>query len=136
MHDNLRMRRIKWELVKAGIGPFGLRTNEVKYLPKLIRDDEHIVVAINGWHDSGLAMLIGTDKRIIFLNRKLFHSLEQEIMLEGVNGITHDNQGFFATVVLHTRIAEYKFRYVSIASAQRFVEYIEKTAILKKDENK
>jgi hypothetical protein len=43
-----------------------------------------------------------------------------------VSGVTHDHVGIFATVVLHTRVSDYKVKYASPTCAKKFVRHIEK----------
>lgn len=120
------INRVRMELKVAGMTAYGLGKIESRYLPNLIHEDEHIGGVIYGQNEGGSAMLVATNKRIIFLDRKPMFTTTDELTYDVVSGLRHDSSGFLHTVVLHTRIGDYKLRYVNKNCAKRFVAYIEK----------
>ncbi len=70
MKDQIHTNRIKQELKDAGLTSYGLLNSESRYLPQLIHEDEHIGGVVYGKHKNGLAMLVATDRRVIFLDKK------------------------------------------------------------------
>jgi hypothetical protein len=121
----LHKERIIHELIEAGVTTYGLMKSESRYLPRIINEIEHIKAVVYGLHGSSLAMLIATDKRLIYLDKKPIVEMLDEISYEVVSGIEMDLFMFFATVTLHTAVGNYKFQYVNPRCAEKFVQHIE-----------
>lgn len=126
--------RVRQELKQVGVTGYGLLKSESTYLPTLIHEDEHIGGAINGRTADGSVMLIATDHRIIFLDRKPLFTTMDELTYDVVSGVKLSKVGFFTSVTLHTRVTEYALKYVNINCANNFVKYIEERR-LEKDSN-
>lgn len=122
-------KRIQTELKKAGVTKYGLLKIESRHLPEIIHDDEHIHGVVYGRHESGSAMLVATDKRVLFLDHKPLFRLTDEISYEMVGGVRYNRQGRFAAVVLHTRVGDYSIRFVNITCASLFVKFIEARSV-------
>lgn len=118
--------RIKKELIEAGVSPFGMLKAEARYLPHVIHLDEKIGGVVGGWYDNGSAMLIATDRRVIFLDKKPIYTTKDEITYDVVSGVRLDVGGISTNITLHTRIKDYKMKYVNPGCAKKFVRYIEK----------
>lgn len=123
-HSDFQIR-VKEELKRAGITKYGLLKSESRYLPKIMHEDEHIGGVVYGQYGGGSAMLIATDHRVIFLDRKPLFTTTDELTYDIVSGVKHDSAGILNTVVLHTRIADYTIRYANGKCANQFVKYIE-----------
>ena len=95
--------------------------SESRYLPHIIHDDEHIMGVVYGQYSGGSAMLIATDHRVIFLDRKPLFTTMDELTYDVVSGIKLDRSGLFVSVVLHTKIANYTIRYANAKCANKFV---------------
>ncbi len=117
--------RVKQELREAGVTGYGLMKSESRYLPQIIHEDEHIMGVVYGQYGGGSAMLVATDHRVIFLDRKPLFMTMDELTYDVVSGVKLNKSGFIVTVVLHTRIADYTIRYANRKCADTFVEYIE-----------
>ena len=126
MKDRAHVRRIRQELRQVGVTIYGLNKSESRYLPHIIHEDEHIGGIVYGQYGSSSAMLIATNKRVIFLDCKLMVTLSDELTYDAISGVEFDVHTLFATVILQTRIGNYTIRFVNIKSADRFCDYIEK----------
>lgn len=121
--------RVRRELEEAGVTRYGFMKLSTRAVPEIIRLDERIGGAVYGRVNSGSAMLIATDQRIIFIDRKPFFSTSDELTYDVVSGVQIHTAGPFCTVVLHTRINDYKLRYVNENCAKKFVQFIENRRI-------
>jgi nitroimidazol reductase NimA-like FMN-containing flavoprotein (pyridoxamine 5'-phosphate oxidase superfamily) len=124
--DKEHRRRIKSELIKAGVTSYGLLKDESRHLYKIIHQDEHIEAVVYGRFQLDSVMLIATDKRIIYFDKKPFFSIEDEVPYDMVSGVSHGQVGIFATVTLHTRVGNYMIKYANTKASENFVKYIEK----------
>ncbi len=120
-------RRVREELIKAGVTPYGLTKYEARHLHNVIEQDESIGGVVYGQVE-GLesAFLVATNKRVIFLDRKPLYSNMDELTYDVVSGVNLSVAANRASVVLHTRVRDYSMRFVKISCAEKFAKYIEK----------
>jgi hypothetical protein len=123
---DIRTKRARQEMLDCGVTVYGLLKSESRYLPKILHSYEHVEAVIYGQHNSSSAMMIATDERIIYLDKKPMAELFDEVSYEVVSGIEFDIHMFFATVVLHTAVKNYDFKMVNLRCAEKFARHIEK----------
>lgn len=119
--------RIREELKAAGMTRYGLTKMATRELPRVIHDDEHIGGVIYGKvGGASSAMLVATDKRVIYIDRRAMFTATDELTYDVVSGIKVTSSGPVTSVLLHTRVNEYSLHYVNPKCAQIFTSYIEK----------
>lgn len=118
--------RVRSELKQVSISSFGLLRSEARYLPEIIYDDETIGGAIYGIDQNGWCMLVATEKRVIYLDKKPFFITKDIITYDVVSGVQSNVVGPFSTVTLNTRSGGYSLRFVNAGAASTFASYIEK----------
>jgi len=121
----IRREQITDELRDAGLRGHPLRSMESHYLPHIIGKNEHIKGVVYGYQEMGFVMLIATDRKIIFLDRKPLFMNEDEITYDVVSGVVHNHSVIGTTVTLHTRVKDYKIFCFNRESTAIFVDYIE-----------
>ncbi len=121
----VNLERVHDQLKTVGVGAIGIRAPEVKELAKILHSDEHIGGVVYGRYSNGLAWLVATDKRVLFLDKKAFFMTTDELTYDVVSGVKNSHAGVFAAVILHTRVSDYAIRYVSLKCARIFTEFIE-----------
>ncbi len=118
--------RIIEELKAAGATRHGLAKPEAKELPRILHEDEHVGGVVYGQVGSGnSAMLVATDQRVVFLDKRPLFMSADEITYDAVSGVKSNAAGPFLSVVLHTRIGDYSLRYVNAKCAAKFVKFID-----------
>jgi Bacterial PH domain len=122
-------QRIKNELKAVGVSRYGIWMSESRYLPHVIHPDEHIGGVVYGYHADGLVMLVATDRRVIFLDKKPLFINEDEFSYMSISGVSHSHLGIGSTVKLHTRIRDYSIRTFNEQCADTFVTYIESQSL-------
>ncbi len=120
------IKRVRKELKAAGAGSIGLQTSEREEIARIMHPDEHIGGVIYGRYAGGLAWLVATDHRVIFMDKKPLFTTNDELTYDVVSGVKISKAGPFTSVVLHTRISDYALRYVPAKCARIFVKFIEK----------
>lgn len=118
-------QRVYDELQKAGLPRYELLRMESRYLPHIIHDSEHIGGMVYGHHKDGFAVIVATDMRVIFLDKKPLFINEDEITYRAVSGVSFNHAGPGAMVTLHTKIKDYPIQTLNERCAEKFVEYIE-----------
>lgn len=125
MASNNQINRIRQELIAAGVSAYGLRKTESRYLPKIIHPEEHIGGVVYGRYEAGGAMLIATDRRVIFLDRKPMFTTNEEVTYDVVSGFKINRTGLVNSVTLHTKVKDFTLRYVNNTCAINFKKYLE-----------
>lgn len=120
-----RSKSIRDELKVVGVGALGLKTAEVSQLAKILHPNEKLGGVIYGRYDDGIAWLVATDLRIIFIDKKPLFMTTDELTYDVVSGIKSSHGGLATSVTLHTRVNDYTMRYVNAKCARIFVKYIE-----------
>ena len=123
LHD--KKKRIRRELVDAGVTVYGLIKAESRYLPKVLHDGEKIESVIYGQHHSSSVMIVATNERIIVLDKKPMAVRCDEVSYEVVSGIGIKIGFIFAEVILHTAITNFDMKWVNMRCAEKFVKHIE-----------
>jgi len=123
--DTTHLKRIREELKAAGAGSIGSRTPESHELAKLIHPNEHVGGVVYGTYPGGLAWLVATDQRVIFLDRKPLFATHDEMTYDYVTGITSTRAGLFETVILHSRSHDYSISFVNPKTAHIFIQYVD-----------
>lgn len=122
---NQHRRRVMNEVKAAGITKWGLLFSDPHALPQIIHPDEHIEAMVYGHGKTGWGMIVATDRRVMFVDKKPGMLRSDDITYELVGGVTIENVGVIVTVTLHTRIGDYSLRTTNRASASKFTDYIE-----------
>lgn len=117
--------RIRRELLDAGITWYGLLKSESRILYKLLHPLEHVEAIVYGQHRNSSVMLVATNERIIFLDKKPMALFLDEVSYEVVSGIEFEIHTLFATLILHTPVKNYDIRYANLRCAERFARHIE-----------
>ena len=124
-------KRIKQETLAAGVTKFGMKKFGIKYLPKVIHENEHIGGVVYGRYSEkggpkySEGALIATDLRVIFLDHKPGYTKKDIITYDVVSGI-NTTTAIFSAVTLHTRLGDFVIRFANPKCANIFKTYIEK----------
>lgn len=121
--------RIKQELAAVGVTSYGQRKLAIRHLPTVIHKDEHIQAAVYGQTGNGTALLVVTEKRVIYIDKKPLFNTVDELSFDIVSGVKLTTAGLFSALALHTRLGDYSLRFVNRQCARRFVSYIESRRI-------
>ena len=118
------------------IGDDGVMTRgERKYLPQVMMDDELLLWMSSGILSStgkekrsgGMALIALTDRRILFLDKRLFGGIQTIAMdLDKVNSITGDTGIFFGSFKIQDGGDERKIDNVSKKSVPTFVQQVQR----------
>ena len=131
--DKQEAQRIQQELEPAGATTFGRLKFASRFLPQVLHKGEHIKGVVYGRYAEGTGllqwvegMLIATDRRVIFLDRKPGFEALDELTYDVVSGVQKSYAWPFASVTLHTRIGNYTLRFANKRCIDSFMHYVEK----------
>lgn len=117
------------ELRQVGMGRVGFMYSEVKMLPQTLHPNEHIRAVVHGRHEGGYAILLATDNRVIFLDKKPMFVKSDELSYDIVGGVNFSRSMLAGSITLHTRIGDYTLKTRNYKAAERFRDYIEERCL-------
>jgi uncharacterized pyridoxamine 5'-phosphate oxidase family protein len=117
--------KVRQQLINNGVTRYGLMKMEARHLAEVIHPDENIEGIAYGLSDGDSAMLVATDRRVIYFDRKPFYTITDELTYEMVAGVALNIAGKRAAVTLHTRLGDFIVKFVNTKAAEKFVHYIE-----------
>ncbi len=119
--------RIMAELEVVGIPRYALMSRAIRHLPYIIHPDEHLEAVVSGRETAmGGAILVSTDRRVIFVVKKLFFLRDDEIGFRSVRGVSYMHSMLSSRVVLHTQMGDYSVRTFNRQCADAFMKSIER----------
>lgn len=117
--------RVFNDLRRVGVSAWGMRKTETHYLPELIHPGEQIGGAVYGHGEGGSAMIVATDRRILYIDTKPLFKKSEDISYDVVSGVTLEWVGLSGTLILHTRMVDIKVRTMNRKAARAFRGYVE-----------
>lgn len=125
--DSRSLNEIRLELVQLGATKSQLNSPEVKYLPRVLFENETIKAYIIGFYEGGYGMLVATNLRLLFVDVMVFGRVKVDDIAYGtVNGTELELGIFFGTVKLVTRAGKYRFWWLNKDNAYEFDQYVER----------
>lgn len=124
-HAKQHIDRIHNELKACGVSRWGFMYQECSYLPLLLHYDEHIKGVVYGNSDNNRAMMVATDRRVIYLDKKPLFFKSDELTYNVVSGVSYGQIGYSGTLVLHTKMGDFKFKVLNKRCALGFKAYID-----------
>ena len=119
--------RIMAELEVIGVPRYARATRAVRYLPYIIHPDEHLEAVVSGRETAlGGAILVSTDRRIVFVVKRMFFLRDDEIGFRSVRGVSYMHSMISSCVVLHTQMGDYSVRTFNRRCADAFMKSIER----------
>ncbi|MBU5277036.1 PH domain-containing protein [Lactiplantibacillus argentoratensis] len=93
------LNTVKSQMEQAGVSDLFGTKKEVKALPGILNDDEHIVYATSGFIDSNTVLVVLTQKRVIFIDKGLIYGIKStEVPLDMINGVSYSKGLMFGKV--------------------------------------
>ncbi len=120
-----RVKKVHDELKSVGVGAIGMHTPESKHLASILHENEHIGGAVYGAYSDGLAWLVATNSRILFMDHKPFFQTTDEMTYDAVIGVRRTTTGLVDGIILHTRVNNYSIRFIRPEAATKFVSFVE-----------
>ncbi len=107
---------------------------EIKHLPKVLLEHETIERFIAGTYSGGYGMLVATSTRLIFIDKKVFELLVDDIPFSMIAAVEYDIGMFSARVTVFTRAKNFKFSRVTKSKAIEFTKFVEQSMLKAHDQ--
>lgn len=119
-------RLIMMDLQRLGFGGRWLGASEISQLPKILMKDEKIEKLVYGIGPGGPAIMVATDRRLLFVDKAFLHLTVEDVMYDSISSIECSEGPWFATIKIYCKAKEIEFRYVNKTNAHEFDDYVEK----------
>lgn len=99
---------------------------EIRYLPKILNDDEHILALTSGFMNNRTWLAVCTNRRVLFLNRGMFFGLDQiQLNLDRIQSINSSFGIAFGTIRVWDGAASMNIGLVLRSSVAPFVRTVQ-----------
>jgi len=127
----IQKRTVLSALRTLGADRYDLSTPETRYLPQLMKPHEQLLGVLYGRYkrdngrSTGRGLVVATDERLLFVDRKPFYLHYDEVVYGVVSGITFTHVGISIAITISTRMGDITFRTFNRKSARQFVTAVE-----------
>lgn len=98
---------------------------EIKYLPKILTNDEKIIALTSGYHGKTTVLLVCTNRRLLFVDKGMFFGLRvRQINLDRIQAIDSSYVIIFGSIQVWDGAAAYRVSLVLKDSIEPFVRSV------------
>lgn len=94
---------VKSQLAAIGFKPSLLSDSAVRQLPGILDESENIEQAVHGRYEGGYALLVATNRRMLFLDKKIMSFRVEDYAYYTISEIEYRNSPFMGHLVIHCR---------------------------------
>lgn len=123
---------IDTKLRNLGAVTYNMWLPETRVLPMVVRPEEQIIGVVFGRYHRreqpkvGRGAVVATDHRVLFIDKKPFFILCEELSYLVISGVSYSRAGLGGTVTLHARTGDIRIRTFNRQCAYNFVSAIER----------
>lgn len=135
-NDNLSLNleghkeRIRRELRDLGVSWWGMLYGECRYLHTIVRDKESVEAVTYGRHAGNRALLVATNQRLIYIDKKPLYTHIDEITYEVIGGVSFSQGIIYGELVLHSNVDDYHLKVFNKKCGLWMRKYIEQRCLL------
>ncbi len=116
---------VRLQLRNLGASPAIMQKAEIRHLPDILMRDEVIKEFIAGTYAGGFGMLLATDRRLLFVDKKFFDLLVDDIPYSMIAAVEFDVSMIWGRVTIFTRAKNFKFKRIRKQRTLQFARYVE-----------
>jgi hypothetical protein len=129
--DELRAKistidRIKSQIINLGVSKGFVQSAEIKELPKILLLHEDLIGLIKGKYNGGFGILVATNKRLIFIDKKTlsFGVKIEDFGLDKITSINIETNWFYAEINIMASGNAAKIEMVPQAEGREFCDVV------------
>ena len=127
------LEKIKTEISQLDGFEQLITRKEIKELPQILWDDEHIHAIISGFYNKGNGLLLASTSRLIFVDKGILGGMKvEDFPLNQVSSIQYETGIMFGKVTIFTSSNKATIEQVEKQAAKRFAE-VSRRLISKKE---
>lgn len=118
-----KSQRIAHQIGKLALPAQVLGRKELKELPNILWDDEEVLDIVQGMYGNGVGILVGTQRRLVFVDKGLLYGLKvEDFPLDKISSIQYQTGMLMGTITIFTSGNKAEIKNVAKAEARRFAE--------------
>ncbi|MET3781759.1 hypothetical protein ABIC32_002411 [Brevundimonas sp. 1080] len=119
------LEEVRMQIARLGTVDAGLGKREIAALPSILWEHETITSAVSGALDNRVGMLVATDRRLIFLDKKMLGGLKvEDFPYQNITSISYELGMMFGTIRIFASGNRAEISMVPKALAQGFAEKV------------
>ncbi|MCI5049400.1 MAG: PH domain-containing protein [Rickettsiales bacterium] len=100
-------------------------TREIKYLPKILADNERVLALTSGYHGTSTVLLVCTNRRLLFVDKGMFFGIKvKQLNLDRVQSINSSYVLVFGSIQIWDGAASYEISMILKDSIDPFVKTV------------
>ena len=116
---------VKQQLRDAGATLYEIAKQETVELARILFDDEKIEAFMYGYYEAGFGLLVATNKRIIFVDKRFYNLKVEDIPYNTVNSVEYHLGIFFGVGKIYTRAQNFNFWWVKKSNLMNFCNFVD-----------
>lgn len=123
-----KAKKIKQQLVDAGVSDtFGTK-KEISILPEILHDEETLLYATSGFFNGNTILIIITDQRLLFLDSGMIYGTNTtEIPLDKINSVSYSKGLLLSTLVVYNGATAVKVDNIANNTIEKLASEIKKS---------
>ena len=101
-NEMLKLHEVQYRLAQAGMTNRFWGMPEIRELPHILADDEQIICAVNGRYETGFAMLLVTDRRLLLVDKKILFLSMEDVRFDMITEVDYSAQLVGASLAILT----------------------------------
>lgn len=119
------LEEVRMQIARLGTVDAGLGKRVIAALPSILWEHETITGAVSGALDNRVGMLVATDRRLIFLDKKMLGGLKvEDFPYQNITSISYELGMMFGTIRIFASGNRAEISMVPKALAQGFAEKV------------
>lgn len=99
---------------------------EISELPNILLPGEEIFECVNGWYENGVALLLGTNMRILLVDKKpLKYLTVEDIRFDMINQIDYFHRLFDAGITITTGVKMLRFHSFNQPRLRKLISHVQ-----------
>ena len=102
-----------------------LGSREIKELPKILHEGEHIEGLVQGWYENGTGLLVSTNKRLLFVDKGLVAGVRvEDFPYDKISSIQYKTGLVFGEITIFASGNKAEIKQVEKSRTRAFAEYV------------
>lgn len=116
---------IKQQLKATGFSNKFWGWSAIRELPSILGNDEVIQQAMSGTYEGGHALLIATNRRMLFLDKKPLSFVVEDVPYDMISEVEYTVNLFNTKIMVHCISKNISVNTINGSCARKFVNYVE-----------
>lgn len=119
------IREVRTQLKSLGATSFQLAKQEIAELARVLLPTEHLEAFMFGYYDAGYALLVATNARVLFIDKRFYNLKVEDIPYNTISSVEYHLGFAFGTAKIYTRAQNFNIWWVKKRDLMNFCDYVD-----------